>query len=122
MWEVEYTDEFGDWWSGLTEDEQVALAERVNQLQERGPDLRRPVVGEVKGSKNDPQMKELRASAGQADLRVLFIFDPTRTAILLLGGNKAEHGWNRWYRSAIRAADGLYDEHLFELRKEGLIE
>jgi hypothetical protein len=36
-WEIEYTDEFGDWWSGLTEDEQVSLAASVELLEERGP-------------------------------------------------------------------------------------
>jgi hypothetical protein len=67
-------------------------------------------------------MKELRASPGQAQLRVLFIFDPRRTAILLLGGDKAEEGFKKWYQTAIPEADRLYREYLEELRNEGLIE
>jgi hypothetical protein len=53
---------------------------------------------------------------------VLFVFDPRRTAILLLGADKGEEGWNNWYPKAIEEAERLYDEHLEELRSEGLIE
>jgi hypothetical protein len=62
-------------------------------------------------------MKELRTSS-DGDLRVLFAFDPRRTAILLLGGNKTGR-WAEWYLSAVPRADDLYDEHLAELRREG---
>lgn len=52
MWEVEYTDEFGDWWSGLTSEQQEALDDRVMLLAEVGPNLRRPVVGEITSSRH----------------------------------------------------------------------
>jgi hypothetical protein len=64
-------------------------------------------------------MKELRASEGGA-LRVLFMFDPRRQVILLLGGDKTGH-WSEWYVRAIPVADDLYDDYIEELRKEGLI-
>ena len=64
-------------------------------------------------------MKELRASKGGA-LRVLFMFDPRRSVILLLGGDKTGD-WNTWYDLAIPAADDLYDIHLAALRDEGVI-
>jgi hypothetical protein len=51
-------------------------------------------------------------------MRVLFAFDPVRVAILLLGGDKSDR-WAAWYEQAIPQADGLYDEHLAELRDEG---
>jgi len=38
-WEVEYTHEFGEWWSDLSEDEQESLAASVRLLEERGPTL-----------------------------------------------------------------------------------
>jgi hypothetical protein len=41
-----------------------------------------------------------------------------RVAILLLGGDKRER-WTAWHEQAIPEADGLYDEHLAELRDEG---
>lgn len=64
-------------------------------------------------------MKELRAAQGGA-LRVLFMFDPRRQVILLLGGDKSG-AWNAWYEWAVPAADDLYDDYLDELKREGLI-
>ena len=46
-------------------------------------------------------------------------FDPRRSAILLVGGDKT--GDERWYETHVPIADRLYDEHLEQLRKEGLI-
>jgi hypothetical protein len=60
-------------------------------------------------------MKEHRPRGGQ--LRVLFAFDPRRTAILLVGGDKTNE-WSAWYEHATPDADRLYDEHLAELREE----
>jgi hypothetical protein len=118
MWEVEFTDEFENWWGDLTPDQQEALDDRVMLLAEHGPGLKRPVVGDITGSRH-ANMKELRASAGGA-LRVLFTFDPRRHAILLLGGDKTGQ-WNEWYRTAIPEADDFYDTHLQQLRDEGLL-
>ena len=117
-WEVEYTDQFGGWWEGLSVEQQEALDDRVMLLAEVGPGLGRPVVDTITGSRH-ANMKELRASQGGA-LRVLFAFDPRRQAILLLGGDKSGR-WNEWYRRAIPEADELYDSHLEELRAEGLL-
>ena len=118
-WDVEFTDEFEDWWDELTEVQQVAVAQRIDLLTQHGPGLRRPYSAEIKGSAHDPQMKELRVGEGGA-LRILFVFDPRRTAILLVGGDKTGQ-WNRWYSTAIPAADVLYDTYLHELREEGMI-
>ena len=119
MFEIEFTDEFGTWWDNLTIPQQEALAARVDLLAARGPALKRPVVGEIKGSAYDPQMKELVIEQ-EGSLRVLFIFDPRRSAILLIGGDKTGT-WNDWYRTAIPHADELYAEHLTTLTREGLI-
>ena len=118
MWEVEVTDEFVDWWNGLTVDQQVSLTDRVDLLAERGPDLGRPVVDRIHSSRQH-HMKELRAAKGGA-LRVLFMFDPRRQVILLLGGDKTGE-WDSWYEWAVPLAEDLYDTYLAELRNEGLI-
>lgn len=52
MWEVEVTDEFLDWWSGLSHDQQKSLTDRVDLLAERGPDLGRPVVDRIQTSRH----------------------------------------------------------------------
>lgn len=118
VWEVEVTDQFLDWWRGLSEVQQVAITSRVDLLAERGPDLGRPVVDRIQTSRHH-NMKELRAAQGGA-LRVLFMFDPRRQVILLLGGDKSG-AWNDWYETAVPMADDLYDAYLEELKTEGLI-
>ena len=118
MWEIEVTAEFESWWDDLTVDQQESVTDRVGLLAERGPDLGRPVVDRI-GSSRHHNMKELRASRAGA-LRVLFMFDPRRQVILLLGGDKSG-GWNDWYEMAVPLADELYDKYLDELRREGLI-
>lgn len=118
VWEVEVTDEFVEWWNGLTVDQQESLTDRVDLLAERGPDLGRPVVDRIHSSRHH-HMKELRAAKGGA-LRVLFMFDPRRQVILLLGGDKTGE-WEAWYEWAVPLAEDLYETYLAELRHEGLI-
>ncbi|MBK9180146.1 MAG: type II toxin-antitoxin system RelE/ParE family toxin [Acidimicrobiales bacterium] len=116
MWEVEVTDQLLEWWQTLADDQREADTDRVDLLAERGPDLGRPVVDRIHRSRHQ-SMKELRAARGGA-LRVLFCFDPRRTAILLLGGDKSGE-WNDWYEWAVPLVDELYDEYLRELGEEG---
>ncbi len=80
MWDVEFTDEFSAWWDTLSSDEQQSIDAAVRVLEHRGPGLGRPLVDNIQGSRH-PNMKELRAGT----IRVLFAFDPTRSAILLIG-------------------------------------
>lgn len=117
-WEVVFTDEFGEWWDTLSAEQQDAIVDRVQLLEQNGPNLGRPVVDTLAGSAL-PNLKELRASEGGA-LRVLFIFDPVRRAVLLVGGDKSGR-WAEWYRVAIPLAEALYAEYLDAIRKEGLI-
>ena len=118
MWDVEVTDQFIEWWEELTGDQQDSVTDRVQLLADRGPALGRPVVDRVHTSRHH-NMKELRA-AKDGSLRVLFMFDPRRQVILLLGGDKSGE-WNEWYEWAVPAADDLYDVYIGELREEGLI-
>jgi hypothetical protein len=116
-WEVEYTDEFGDWWSRLTEAEQISVDASVRLLEERGPQLGHPHSSGIAQSRH-PHMRELRIQHRGRPYRVLYAFDPRRTAILLLGGDKT--GDDRWYESQVPRADRLYDEHLAALEKDGM--
>lgn len=116
-WDVEYTDEFESWWNGLTEDEQESVASTVELLERLGPDLPFPHSSGISGSRHS-HMRELRIQHRGRPYRVLYAFDPRRTAILLIGGDKT--GNDRWYREFVPIADRLYDEHLDALRKEGL--
>ncbi len=117
-WVVESTDEFGAWFAELNDSEQVDVRASVGLLEDEGPQLPFPYSSGVEGSKHR-RMRELRIQSGGKPLRVFYAFDPRRTAILLIGGDKT--GDNRFYRRLIPVADRLYDDHLQELKKEGLI-
>ncbi len=114
-WKVEYTDEFGKWWDSLDESEQDDTAATVGLLEEKGPSLPFPYNSGIEGSRHH-HMRELRIQHAGAPYRVLYAFDPRRTAILLLGGNKS--GNDRWYEEYGPIADKLYDEHLETLKRE----
>lgn len=118
MWQVEFTDEFEAWWNTLDESEQESIDASVGLLEAIGPSLGRPHADTVKGSKH-ANMKELRTQHQGRPLRTFFAFDPRRAAILLIGGDKT--GDKRFYEKMMPLADQLYDDHLVQLRKEGLI-
>ena len=111
-WEVEYTDEFGDWYKDLAESEQDSIDRNVYLLEQFGPTLpdrySKPVV-----TSRYTHMRELRVQHGGEPIRVLYAFDPRRVALLLLGGNKT--GDDRWYEKFVPRADELYEQHLREL-------
>jgi hypothetical protein len=114
-WDIEFTDTFGEWWEGLTLEEQDSIAMVVDLLEEYGPVLRRPYSDVVVMSKH-PNMKELRIQHAGRPYRVLYAFDSRRTAVLLIGGEKT--GDNRWYEKFVPQADKLFDAHLAELESE----
>lgn len=64
------------------------------------------------------ERRELRpASAGRSELLILFAFDPWRSAILLVAGDKAGN-WKQWYRQAIPRAEQLLEIYLKERAEE----
>lgn len=114
MWEIEVSEEFEAWWRELDVRQQELLDQRLRLLSDQGPGLGRPAVDTLVGSKL-VNLKELRAGT----IRVLFAFDPRRSAILLVGGDKRGQ-WSRWYLEAIPAAERIYARHLGEIeRQEG---
>ena len=117
IWNVEYTDEFREWWDELSEDEQDDITATVELLEERGPQLSYPYSSDIRGS-NHGHMRELRVQSSGRPIRVFYAFDPRRVAILLIGDDKT--GNDRFYEEHVPEADKLYDEHLETLRQEGL--
>ncbi len=63
-------------------------------------------------------MKELRPK--RSNIRILFVFDPRRTAILLIGSSKTDD-WQGWYKRNIPEAERLYAAYLAELRKDEIL-
>lgn len=117
-WDVEYTDAFEAWWNRLSEGEQVSVAASVGLLEERGPQLPFPHSSNINGSRHS-LMRELRTQHEGRPYRTLYAFDPRRTAILLIGGDKT--GNDRWHEETVPVADQLYDQHLEQLKDEGFI-
>jgi hypothetical protein len=113
-WEVEFTDEFEQWWHTLSESEQGKVDARVSLLMEHGPNLGFPFSSQVKASRF-PEMRELRAQSGGDPLRMLYAFDSRRTAILLVAGDKT--GDDRWYERNVPMADRLFERHLRTIRE-----
>ena len=113
--EVEYTEDFEQWWNDLSEDAQVSVAAYVSLLEEHGVALGFPYSSDIKIA-SYAQMRELRPVHKGTPYRVLYAFDPRRAAILLLGGDKT--GNPRWYAEFVPVADKLFARHLAELKKE----
>lgn len=78
-----------------------------------------PHSSSIHGSKHS-RLRELRTQHKGRPFRTLYAFDPRRTAILLIGGDKT--GNDHWYEKNIPIAEKLYDDYLLELKKEGLID
>jgi hypothetical protein len=113
-WNVEYTDEFGAWWAELSETEQEDVGAVVDMLEEKAA-LPFPYSSSVETSRHS-HMRELRIQHRGRPYRVLYAFDPLRSAILLIGGDKT--GKDRWYDDHVPVADRLYDQHLRQLHGE----
>lgn len=117
-WNVEITDEYFAWFRTLDEGQQDAIRTDIEILERMGPFLGRPYVDSVKGSRHS-NMKELRTMHARRHIRTFFSFDPRRTAILLIGGDKT--GDKSFYDRMVPVADQLFDQYLADIRKEGLI-
>jgi hypothetical protein len=117
-WIVEYTDEFGGWYQDLTMAVQDDIDRVVGLLEAKGPQLPFPYSSGIENSRH-AHMRELRIQHAGQPFRVFYAFDPRRTAILLIGGCKV--GVDRFYETMIPIADKLYDDHIEELRQEGLL-
>jgi len=117
-WDIEYTDEFGDWWDSLSETQQTDVAATVELLAEKGPNLPSPYSSGIEGTVQF-SLRELRIQSQGRPIRVFCTFDPRRVAILLMGGDKT--GDKRFYERLAPLAERLYEIYLEEIRQEGLI-
>jgi hypothetical protein len=115
-WVVEIDDEFRPEFFALQEEVRTEILALTRLLQQFGPQLGRPRVDTLKGSRH-ANMKELRFSAADGEWRVAFAFDTKRKAILLVAGDKSGVGEKRFYRELIRKADERFNAHLIWLRK-----
>ena len=110
-------EEFLDQLYVLDRDSHRLVNQAILVLERNGPAEGRPLVDSITASRLS-NLKELRPpSAGRTEIRILFVFDPWRSAVLLVAGDKSGQ-WARWYREAIPEAEQLYDTYLKERQEE----
>lgn len=113
-WSVLFHDDFDAEFAVLDDELQDELLAHAKLLEAFGPNLGRPTVDTLKGSKH-ANMKELRVAWHGEVWRVSFAFDPKRQAVLLVGGDKGGTDQRRFYRRLIAVSDERYDSHLATL-------
>ncbi len=118
-WEVEFHEDFDPEFDTLPEDVQSELRSHALLLEQFGPQIGRPRVDTLRGSRH-ANMKELRFDAADGVWRVAFAFDPKRKAVLLIAGDKSGGGERKFYRQLIAKADERFDEHLSRMKKKGI--
>ena len=116
-WTVEIGDEFEPEFNEVHEDVRTELLALSRLLQQFGPQLGRPRVDTLNGSRH-ANMKELRFSTADGEWRVAFAFDPARSAILLVAGDKSGVSKKNFYKRLIAKADKRFDAHLSRLKKK----
>jgi hypothetical protein len=114
-WTIIFHPAFRDWLYEQPEDVQDSILVSLGLLKQEGPQLSRPYVGTLKGSRY-PNLKELRVQHSGEPWRILFAFDPLRQAIVLVGGNKT--GDSRWYKKNIPIAEQRFAEHLETIERQ----
>ena len=115
MWEVKLHNAFEAEFQAFETAVQDAMLVVAKVLADFGPQLGRPHVDTLKGSKH-ANMKELRFEAADGEWRAAFAFDPERNAIVLVAGDKSGGSQKRFYRSLIAKADIRFSDHLENLK------
>ena len=113
-WTVLFEDEFAVEFQGLPEKLQDEILAHAMLVKDYGPNLGRPTVDTLKGSKHT-NMKELRFAWKGGVWRVAFAFDPIRQAVLLAAADKSGADQKRVYKKLITIADRRYDKYLLDL-------
>jgi hypothetical protein len=107
MVEVVATDEFRDWYEGLEESMADCVLRTVAQLEAKGVGLGFPLSSGIVGSK--VALRELRVKCQGRQLRVFYIFDPRREAVLIIGGDKT--GSDRFYERMVPLAEKIWAQY-----------
>jgi hypothetical protein len=115
IWPIVFHAKFDPEFEDLAESVQDELLAHLKLLQQFGPQLGRPRIDTLKGSRHN-NMKELRFDAADGVWRFAFAFDPNRRAILLCGGDKSGVSERRFYRLLIDKADDRFDAHVGRIK------
>ncbi|MBG0814634.1 type II toxin-antitoxin system RelE/ParE family toxin [Planomonospora sp. ID82291] len=111
-WDIYVVTEVREWIEQLDDATHARVVQAIDALAEGGPGLGRPLVDTIIGS-SIQNLKELRPGT----VRILFAFDPWRSNILLVAGDKAGR-WKSWYEEAIPLAEHRYEVYVKERARQ----
>lgn len=114
MVEVIGTEVFETWYLDLDKADSEAVDRVVGLLEVKGTSLGMPYSSGIQGSQYP--LRELRVQSRGHPLRVFYVFDPRRQAVLLLGGDKT--GQSRFYETFVPKAEALFEEYLKGLEEK----
>lgn len=114
-WKINIT-HIQQWLSQLPENQYEDVLAAIIYLSEVGPNGSRPFIDRIHHGKYH-HFKELRPRDSAKNIRIIFAFDPTQQAIMLIAGDKTNQ-WQRWYKKAIPQAEKIYQEHLKQIGHE----
>ena len=106
--EVIFTDEFDKWINSNELYVQRKLAAVISILSDMGVETPFPYSSKIFGARYN--LRELRADINDRAYRMLYVFDPKRNAVMLLGGDKS--GVKHWYEKSIVKAEKIYEKYL----------
>lgn len=118
-WNVKQSEEFQKWFDGADAVLRADILKNVELIKQMGPALGRPNVDTIKGS-SIVNLKELRFKSGHQGnqvIRIFFVFDPDRNAVLLIGGDKAGSGDKTFYNTMIDQSEKIYLQYLEKRKK-----
>jgi hypothetical protein len=110
--EIVATDDFVRWWQALPEREHDAVYDAVSLLEQFGTGLPFPHSSALEST--SLPLRELRRKSGKHQLRVIYIFDHVRQAVLLIGGDKLGTNQKLFYKSIIARAETIWAQYLAE--------
>lgn len=113
MWNIDFSDEYSDWFDTLDRDSKIAVLQRIDLLKEFGPQLPRPYSDVLHGTKY-VNLKELRTKTEKHILRISYIFDKERKAFLLIGGDKKGKVEKDFYKELIKISEKLVEKYLLK--------
>src|SRR5260370_6426262 len=106
--EVVGTAEFEQWFHGLANKEEAAVVRAVDILEQKGITLGFPNSSAIESAKSIA-LRELRIQSCCHPLRLFYVFDRVRRAVLLIGGDKT--GDNRFYEKVIPMGQKIYRQY-----------
>ncbi|MEN5238284.1 MULTISPECIES: type II toxin-antitoxin system RelE/ParE family toxin [Pseudomonas] len=112
-WSISFCVEFAAEFETLDRAVKKELMGQLRFLEHQGPEVGRPKVDTLKGSRHR-NMKELRFRVGRGAWRIAFAFDPARCAVMLVAGDKAGLNERLFYQRLLTRADDRFDNYLLE--------